>query len=1282
MVLSGVVAGWSALATVALAEEINPKTEAKVGDAYARSDDGLLWTIGTKSVEMTFDGRGGTFRLDSFLNKTCEPALEYVDAKTAAAPFTLDTAAKNDSQWTLKTAAARQVSSGGRPAVQLDVTLTRGDILAQFHVLAFPGTSILRQWVEIENKGAGPIELKSPTAARLQLRGDEAASYLNSWMVGGHVAKDQGKMYQQPVTSPYTHKLVGTASVSLVPWMGLHRTTGPKDGLFLALEYLGTWSLAVEHAAAGPLTSTAGVVELASVVLQPGQRLEMPWVTLGVFCDGLDNMAASLYDWQYEYLWDYTNPDFYARSRCAAWWFFCSRNLQEQFTARLANLDMNTSDAMRTMGYEMLWDDAGWSSHPGDGLPPDGYGSVFSQTYEGPDFSQTQRYLQKTGMRWLAWFQGRPAAGVLDSKIGAWGDFEWRTDSVGFPNMDADKSFRAEVKRFLDVHPGSSFHTCSGGSTYAHTFEIGGRYSSYNYLSDLGRGPYVNHYFSYLEPPDRWGDMTVSLASIYGHKDGSCPGMPEFIAKRGGGTPKPEDLRYVKESGRGMLTAVPSPYWGRLPAEDAELARRDMELYRFFRCEGLAGRWSYVFHPTVEGDPEYYYFQRTSRDRRKACVILTHRAEKPVVVHPRGLLPEARYVVGFDSTQAVTERTGADLMANGIAIKDQKPGELIYLNLPNRPGSGQDKVPPQSPGRVLVRRETNLGNGGAGVYWSPGMDNNWISYYEVRRDGTILDKVAIGVYYFDHAEGWDKAREYAVRTVDGDGNASDWRVAERTTDEPMAFAALGGHFSVSGRDGWSAETTTDGQSFASMTWVPPAKNPAADFGGTPHQRGGVEGYWEGPRGSRIGRGWQQASKTEGCARAWTAPKAGTVHIAGRAMREYYHRALGGPLGVKLLHGQKQMWPEKDWATVAVGDLTAVAHNIQLNVAAGDVVRFVLDKGSVPEHDLICWMPRIVYDGAAVPASSAVVRILCGAKSPYTDRCGNAWAADQHFSGGEPTSTKDRIEEAFPTLDDQPLYQNGREGKAFSYSIPVTTGLYAVRLKFAEPKHPWMFERPINLDINGRQVLTDFDIVQTAKAPKQAVERTFRNVVPNADGKIVLHFTAGKTRQGTSDGAMVQAIEVLPEQKPAIWINAGSDAEFVDWNSVVWTADAHFTGGTTIRSPAPVVHASPTLHDQELYRTARSAKSLSYTLTAPPGLYTVHLKFAELWLTKAGERPMDIEINGRLMRKSWDPASAAGRTGMAADLRLDNITPNKDGHIVIGLRATGTNDAILQAIEID
>ena len=57
----------------------------------------------------------------------------------------------------------------------------------------------------------------------------------------------------------------------------------------------------------------------------------------------------------------------------------------------------------------------------------------------------------------------------------------------------------------------------------------------------------------------------------------------------------------------------------------------------------------------------------------------------------------------------------------------------------------------------------------------------------------------------------------------------------------------------------------------------------------------------------------------------------------------------------------------------------------------------------------------------------------------------------------------------------------------------------------------------------------------------------------------------------------------------------------------------------------------------------------------PGLYTVHLKFAELWLKEAGKRPMDIEVNGRCLWRSWDPATAAGRLGMAADILAEEIS---------------------------
>jgi hypothetical protein len=418
-------------------------------------------------------------------------------------------------------------------------------------------------------------------------------------------------------------------------------------------------------------------------------------------------------------------------------------------------------------------------------------------------------------------------------------------------------------------------------------------------------------------------------------------------------------------------------------------------------------------------------------------------------------------------------------------------------------------------------------------------------------------------------------------------------------------------------------------------------------------------------------------------RTWTAPQSGTIEILGRVMKEYYHRSQGGPLRARILKGTRQIWPEQDWAIAPVGDLTGLAHDLKTEVVAGDVIRFVLDHGAAPEHDLLAWMPRVVYPGAQPGTDTAgVVRIRCGATEPYTDHLGNLWSADRFFTGGRVFSTGQKIANATPTPEDELLYQAGRAGEEFSYAIPLPPGLYSLRLKFAEPQYAWSFERPFNLDINGRRVLRDFDIAQAARGSQRAYERIFHYLVPNAEGQLVLRFSGGWEPLQKSKEALVQAIEVLPELRPAIRIDAGSGREFIDWNSFVWTADAHFEGGELLRSHAPVSQAAPTLYDQELYRTARVGKEFSYRLTVPPGLYVVHLKFAELWLKEPGQRPIDIEVNGRLVRKAWDPAAAAGQMRMAADLRTEDVTPDKNGWITIRLKAAGANPAILQGIEVE
>jgi len=84
---------------------------------------------------------------------------------------------------------------------------------------------------------------------------------------------------------------------------------------------------------------------------------------------------------------------------------------------------------------------------------------------------------------------------------------------------------------------------------------------------------------------------------------------------------------------------------------------------------------------------------------------------------------------------------------------------------------------------------------------------------------------------------------------------------------------------------------------------------------------------------------------------------------------------------------------------------------------------------------------------------------------------------------------------------------------------------------------------------------------------------------------------------------------------------------------------------------------------------------------PDGLYTIQLKFAELWLDTPGMRPMDISVNGQVVKQVWDPAEAAEELAMATGIRVEDVAPGKDGNICIRIVAVGENDAIIQAIEV-
>ena len=146
-------------------------------------------------------------------------------------------------------------------------------------------------------------------------------------------------------------------------------------------------------------------------------------------------------------------------------------------------------------------------------------------------------------------------------------------------------------------------------------------------------------------------------------------------------------------------------------------------------------------------------------------------------------------------------------------------------------------------------------------------------------------------------------------------------------------------------------------------------------------------------------------------------------------------------------------------------------------------------------------------------------------SPVIDAGGSAagsFIADTDFSGGSTYHTTATINTGSVTNPaPQVVYQTERYGN-FTYSVPnLTPGAsYSVRLDFAEIYWNAAGQRLFNVSIDGKQVLTNFDIFATAGGKDKAIAETFA-ATANSSGQIVLTFTAVK------DTAKVDGIEITP-----------------------------------------------------------------------------------------------------------------------------------------------------------
>jgi len=1092
---------------------LGAQTHLQNQDGYIRRE-GNEWILGTSSVERRVRLDDGHLSLVSLRNKFT--GREYRDGATPPAEIRFSANGEDVSaqgwRWKLISEHSLLVSQG---ALQLEIELESAGLRATKHYVVYPGTSVIREWLTLENATAKPVHISSVDFLHTSLMGSIARNLQFSYLTGGGNYNGSQLLKTEAMNPAYQRTLDSNGGVqpgnysSFLPLIFLS-TRGKVEGIAIGWDYLGHWRFRIGEGEDAPFDMT---LELAGFAkdLAPGARVETPKVFLATFSGGVDELGNQLLDWQYAYFWEFTNPEYFAKTRWAVdwpdpWVGEGGSPSADNWGRRLA-LDLRYVDLLRETGADILWDDAGWYDKWG--------------TWNGPDWKKTTDYLHKHDMQWVLWyptFLATPESKVgqehpdwiipgletleqsipgtidwqrrlLDESVAAWKDYQWRYDIAPAASANdtdalaADQNFRILLESFKSDHPRSGIDACDGGGRWI-SYDIARLAESGEY-TDGGVGPYSDYYTSLLIPPDKLHNV-VDFDHTY----------------------------YEARTDRTQLAMDPT--WYRDPGDgpDVEAIRKDFEMYRYLVAQGVAGRWSHVFRPKVDHDDAIWYFQRMNRDGSKGVIVTKHakhgstyyvisrrsehsidsadqyrggagemnmatttsaasletgvyedpvdgavrfygvpgqgfgplnvryqksgrdqtlitkivklgaerrvadqffgmaiqldepmtvtqlgqfdpgknrgtytlslvRADdnqvlatadldmsqthadamgfkyvrlpqpvkldvstRPVVIYPHGLQPAATYEAHAIMANVRVRKTGSELMSDGISLNKVAAGELIFLNLPRYPGSGTDHVPPSSPANVTKRLGTNLGVQGVEVSWSASHDDNWISYYEIHKNGNLISKTAKGTFFFDHS---GSARDeidahFEVEAVDGDGNRSAAVSAQKTNDELPAYEALGDFSATQPTRHWAYEETPDDSTYSDLVW----------------DKAGYEGRWTGSGLGRIGRIWMEPSAQYDLARTFISPATGTISMSG-SIRKDPSAENQSSCFVRILQNSNLVWPDSGWAEVFpdYDKLTTYAIS-NLRVAAGDKIRFEVKHNGENRADPIVWDPAIVF----------------------------------------------------------------------------------------------------------------------------------------------------------------------------------------------------------------------------------------------------------------------------------------------------------------------------------
>jgi hypothetical protein len=771
-----------------------------------------------------------------------------------------------------------------------------------------------------------------------------------------------------------------TSSV-YIPWFSIWNRT-QKDGVAVGFDYYGRWAMAAGDQGGGRGSLSLSIPNYDQS-LAPNDTVTTPQAFTAVYVNDSDDMTNRLLDWQYRYMWDYTRSPYFGAIRMLGYWYNGSQWTGAWDQAGTLQKVFGLADHLRTMGADTYHRDNGWWDTPGN--------------WNGPDFRSSGDYLAQSGIKQLVymmaydantssdvyaahpdWFATASPCGYADrlidltkpgaetwmgdlliGKAQSWGDFQWRNDSCpvadwsGARQLAQDQAFRRVQQRFLDTRPGSALQAVDSGGNEV-SWEFMRMASGFSITDRDGAGEQYDA--SRLFPADKMSGIPDAW------NPGSCStAWNELLMFNPDFTGDTSDTT--------KLTCM----------------RKLVDLYHYMLEQDVAGRWVHQFHPHAS-DEDRNWFERVSKHQQQALVIYKGGAGSgSVTVYPKGLDPSRTYDVRYQLASGSASRTGADLMGNGVTLTAIQAGELIWIGMPKHPGSGQDTTAPTAPSNVTAQVRTNMGYAGTEVTWDAGSDDNHVSGYEVDRGGTEIAFVAKGRSYFDHSHLNSPNAPYSVKTVDGDGNRSaaadsagftadtlgvddgdpavtysgPW--SHKTTGVPDASGgtvstfqdchdACQGFSSTQGANGWRYQDLVSGAWHDIATYSP-------------------SGYlgmreWHDPTGGFVWPGAEHPGSGNDTARTWVAPKDGTVDIASHVAKL---NTQGDGVIVKITKNGATIWGP---TTIAGSDTAGVDANVaNVGVAAGDAIRFEINRNGDYTSDATAWDPWITYHGDPPPSTT-------------------------------------------------------------------------------------------------------------------------------------------------------------------------------------------------------------------------------------------------------------------------------------------------------------------------